>query len=86
MKKIDPNKMSPQELEEYVNNLPERVPPKWSSVGWMAIMSIFAIIMGALQMNLSVGRAWTMIIGGVIGLGITAYLIYKILNFNKIGG
>lgn len=86
MKKIDPNKMSPQELEEYVNSLPDKVPPKWSSVAWMVIVGIVAIIFGALQMGFATGKAWAMIIGGIIALGIAGYLIYKILNFNKSGG
>ena len=86
MNKIDPNKMSPQELEEYVNNLPEKVPPKWSSVAWMTLIGIITITLGASQIKVSIKNALTMIIGGVCSLGIAGYLIYKIITFSKNGG
>lgn len=85
MKKVNPNKMSPQELEEYVNSLPENTPPKWSSACWMAIIGVLAIVIGAMQLNVAPGNAWTIIIGGIIALGFSGYLIYKIITFDKLG-
>lgn len=86
MKKINPNKMSPQELEEYVQGLPESAPPKWSSVGWMIIMGILAIIIGVIQLNVAPTNAWVIIIGGIAALGFAGYLIYKIITFDNLGG
>lgn len=84
-KKIDPNKMTPQELEQYVNSLPDKQPPKWSSVGWLIVFGIVAIILGIAQVSNGTANitAWSTLIGGVAALGGAGYLIYKILTFNQ---
>ncbi|MBQ8806250.1 MAG: hypothetical protein IJZ68_07160 [Bacteroidaceae bacterium] len=82
-KKIDPDKMSRAELEEYVNSLPEERPPKMSSAGWLAALGAMAIL--AFWMKLNTGDkgtgTWLILAGGIgcfIGAG---YLVYKVVTY-----
>jgi hypothetical protein len=80
-KKPDFNNMSPEELDEYVKNLPERIPPKWSSVGWLASCGVLAEF--AFAMSVSKGTpSWLLLGAGIAALGGCGYLVYRILTFN----
>ena len=81
-KKPDFNNMSPEELDEYVKNLPERIPPKWSSVGWLALCGVLAEV--AFAMTASKGTpSWFLLGAGIAALGGCGYLVYRILTFNS---
>ena len=81
-KKFDPYKLSPEELEEYTKNLPKKIPPSWTTIGWSAAFTVllFAVFIFRVKTT-SFAESWTNLVGAIGVLGITSYLIYKKLNF-----
>lgn len=76
------NKMTPEELQNYVNNLPEKQKYSWKSVVFLGLFSVVCLF-GGIALMVSNGFASTnlaLLLFGVLGLGGTAYLIYKIMR------
>ncbi len=84
-KKVDPNKMAPEQLEDYVNQLPEEAPPpKWTTVGWCAGgCIIFWFLFFANLPNVGTKARLLFLGGGILSLALTIWLIYKILSYGK---
>ena len=84
-RKVNPNKMSPEELNEYVQNLPERVPPKTSSALWLAVIALVSGI--SFYMRITTGDfsalTWVLLGGTIAAIAGTIYLLYRIATFNK---
>lgn len=82
--KINPNKMTPEELNKYVQDLPEEVPPKWSSVGLLAVLGLFGFVTFVTDIKTGLtAMSWVYLMGSICAIGGVGYLIYKILNFNQ---
>ena len=82
-KKIDIDKMSRAELEEYVNNLPEERQPKMQNAGWLAAFGVVALIAFFMKLNSgdTSGMTWFMLAGAIgcfVGAG---YLAYRVLTY-----
>lgn len=84
-RKVDPNKMSRAELEEYVNNLPEERPPKMSNAGWLAGFGILILITFFLKLNAGDTSAitWIMLAGGIASLIGAGYIAYKVSTYHR---
>ena len=85
-KKVDPNKMSPEQLEDYVNQLPEQAPPpKWSTVGWCGAGGLICAILFAMRISKTgfTSENILLLVGAISMFLGTGYLIYKIINANK---
>ncbi len=80
--KPDFNKMSEEELEKYVSNLPEKPPSPWKSIaalGLFSIMSIIAPIFAIISNGFKTFYL-LLIIAGALGIVGTVYLIYKAMK------
>ena len=78
MKKKKFNDMTQEELEEYVQNLPDEIPPKWSSAGLLGGLGVFSILAFAL---FHTSLYW--LITGIAELLGAGYLTYKIITFGR---
>lgn len=84
-KSIDPDKISREELEEYVKSLPEERPPKITNAGWLALFGVAVCI--AFFMRLKAGDytkgTWLMLAGGVGCLIGAGYIVYRVLTYGR---
>ena len=84
-KKIDIDKMTRKELEEYAQSLPETRPPNIKNAAWLAL---FGCAVGvAAYINLTEGNAsvnsWLLLGGSVACLAGAAYITYKALTYRN---
>jgi hypothetical protein len=84
-KSFNPDRMSREELEEYVNTLPAEKPPKMTNAAWLALFGLVVCI--AFFMRIKTGDytkgTWLMLAGGIgcfIGAG---YIIYRVLTYGR---
>lgn len=84
-RKVNPNKMSPSELDEYVKNLPEELPPRKSSALWSFVMAILSIVCFCIRVsnNSFSVLTWVMLGSAIILIASGIYILYRISTFNK---
>lgn len=84
-RKVNPNKMSPAELEEYVRNLPDEQPPKMSSALWLLAVAVVGVIgfVLKLQMQDYGAMTWALLGGAILSVLGAIYIIYRVTHFNK---
>lgn len=83
-KKVNPKHMSAEELEQYTKTLPEKIPPKWSSVGWTAGFGAVLLFIFFTYLNIAgFGKAWVFLAASIGAFVLVGILIYKILTFGK---
>lgn len=84
-KSFDPDKISREELEEYVKNLPEEKPPKMANAGWLALFGIIVLI--ASGINIKSGNyapgTWWMLGGGVCCFLGAGFIVYRVLTYGR---